>query len=67
MTLFADDTFIIGREAIASEAEFFKTLLHELYRLAFQRGVQAGAAGGATAPTAAAFGFAEKAIALFVK
>ncbi len=67
MTLFVDDTFIIGREAIASEAEFFKTLLHELYRLAFQRGVQAGAVGGATAPTANAFSFAEKAIALFVK
>lgn len=67
MTLFADDTFILGKEAIASEAEFFKTLLHELYRLALQKGVQAGAAGGATGPTAAAFAFAEKAIALFVK
>jgi hypothetical protein len=67
MTFFADNVFVIGREALVSEAEFFKTLLHELYRLAFQRGIQAGAVGAATEPTAAAAAFAERAIALFVR
>jgi hypothetical protein len=67
MTFFADDVFVIGREALVSEAEFFKTLLHELYRLAFQKSIQAGAVGAATGPTAAAATFAGRAIFLLVK
>ncbi|SMF03440.1 RHS repeat-associated core domain-containing protein [Alteromonadaceae bacterium Bs31] len=62
---FGDDVFLLGREAIVSEAEFAKTLLHELYRLQFQRGIQAGAVGASAEPTAAAFNFAEEAVKLF--
>jgi hypothetical protein len=67
MTLFGENGFIIGRNAITSEAEFAKTLLHELYRLEFQQGVQAGAAGGAATATQQAFQFADRAWTLLVR
>lgn len=61
-TSFAPDGFIIGKQAFASEAEFKKTLLHELYRLhhselARGRGVDKHTI---RAETDAAFQFAER-------
>jgi hypothetical protein len=54
--------FVIGREAFASEAEFKKTLLHEVYRL---RHSEIGRGGHAhqtsiRAERDAAFQFAER-------
>jgi hypothetical protein len=62
MTMFGDSGFLIGREAFTSEAELGKTLLHELYRLSTTN--SAGGASGALVgqETAAAFGFAERAV-----
>ena len=61
-TSFGTDGFVIGKEAFASELEFKKTLLHELYRLhhsdlAKGRGVDRHTI---RAETDAAFQFAER-------
>jgi RHS repeat-associated protein len=60
MTLFGEDGFVIGKEAFASQEEFTKTILHELYRL---ENSARGATGAAKAAqeTQAAAAFAEKA------
>jgi hypothetical protein len=63
MTMFGENGFLIGREAFSSEAEFTKTLLHELFRLAHSDTARSGAVHGAqaTAETKTAFEFAERA------
>jgi hypothetical protein len=61
--MFGENGFLIGREAFASEAEFIKTILHELYRL-YTSSVGRGAgasAEAAEAETKAAFEFAQRA------
>jgi RHS repeat-associated protein len=65
MTLREEGGFLVGKIAGSSDAELIKTFLHEIYRLEFEGGIQAGAVGVSTAATDAAFGFAEKAYALF--
>ncbi len=35
MTMFGENGFLLGREAVTSEAELTKTLLQETYRLTF--------------------------------
>jgi RHS repeat-associated protein len=67
MTLFGEEGFIIGREAFTSEEELVKTVLHETYRLQTS---QIGASGtgfqeAATAETAAAADFANRAFNVF--
>jgi hypothetical protein len=63
MTMFGDNGFLIGREAFASSAELAKTVLHELYRLENSSAAAVGVCSELAAKeTAAAFGFAERAI-----
>ncbi|MFZ6732644.1 hypothetical protein ACO0LG_12035 [Undibacterium sp. Ji42W] len=65
MTLREEGGFLIGKFAGSSQEELIKTFLHEIYRLEFEAAIEAGAAGVSTAATEAAFGFAERAYALF--
>jgi hypothetical protein len=62
MSMFGENGFLIGREAFASAAELGKTILHELYRLETSASAGGVSAGLAASETAAAFGFAERAI-----
>jgi hypothetical protein len=61
-TSFGINGFVIGKEAFKSEAEFKKTLLHELYRLHHSEVNKGGGADKdlAKAETLAAFQFAEQ-------
>lgn len=63
MTLFGEGGFVLGPEALVSEAELIRTCLHERYRLATsQIGRGAAASRSLTeAETQAAFGFAQRA------
>ena len=67
MTMFGENGFVIGREAFASEAEFTKTVLHELYRLSTSQLTRGAAASGelAASETKAAYDFAERAFKVF--
>jgi LysM repeat protein len=68
LTNFAENGFVIGREAFASEAELTKTILHELYRLTTSVLRGSADSAGVTQETKAAFEFAERAWAkVFVK
>ena len=61
MTWFADNSFVIGKEAFSSRPELIKTILHELYRL--HTSTLRGATGIqelVSKETAAAASFAEK-------
>ena len=61
MTLFFDNSFVIGKEAFSSRPELIKTILHELYRL--NTSTLRGATGIqelVSKETAAAASFAEK-------
>ena len=61
MTLFGQNSFVLGREAFVSNSELGKTVLHELYRLTSSIVQTSGATGAAvTAETNAAFQFANK-------
>ena len=63
MTLFGEGGFVLGPEALASQAELIQTCLHELYRLATSE-IGRGAAASRSvvaAGTQAAFGFAQRA------
>ncbi|MCB9654682.1 MAG: hypothetical protein H6729_11190 [Deltaproteobacteria bacterium] len=62
MTMFGENGFLIGREAFASQAELGKTVLHELYRLGTSASASGVSGSLAASETAAAFGFAERAI-----
>ena len=61
-TAFGDTGFVIGKEAFASEPEFKKTLLHELYRLHHSELAKGEGIDRHTikAETEAAFQFAER-------
>jgi hypothetical protein len=61
-TSFGIDGFVIGKEAFSSDAEFKKTLLHELYRLHHSEIGRVGEADrySPRAETDAAFQFAER-------
>jgi LysM repeat protein len=61
LTNFAENGFVIGREAFTSEAELTKTILHELYRLTTSVLRGSADATGVTTETKAAFEFAERA------
>jgi hypothetical protein len=60
MTLQGENAFVPGRDAFASGDELAKTILHEMFRLAFQVGTSASGAEAAST-TKAAGGFAEAA------
>jgi hypothetical protein len=61
MTNFEFNGFHIGREAFKSEAEFVKTLLHEIYRLTTSAIRGSGDSAGVASETQAAFQFADRA------
>jgi hypothetical protein len=60
MTLFGENGFVIGRGALASDAELAKTIAHESYRLATSQSAGSQGAGLAKAETDAAFNFDER-------
>ena len=63
MTLFEEGGFVIGKEALASTRELYKTVLHELYRLHMSESSEAGVNSDlVSSETEAAFNFAEKAV-----
>lgn len=61
-TSFGTEGFVIGKEAFASESEFKKTLLHELYRLHHSELAKGGGVDKHVikVETHAAFQFAER-------
>ena len=68
MTLFEENGFVIGREALASTEELYKTVLHELYRLHTSVLQESGADPELVrTETEAAFSFAERAAALLTQ
>jgi hypothetical protein len=67
MTLFGEDGFVLGPEALVSQAELIQTCLHELYRLTTSQ-IGRGAASSrdlVEAETQAAFEFAQRAYATY--
>lgn len=67
MTLFAENGFVLGKEAFISKEELIKTLLHEIYRLETSAIRKTGNATQeiVTGETKAASEFVDKAIASF--
>jgi RHS repeat-associated protein len=57
MTLHGENMFVLGKDAFASNSELAKTILQEMFRLAFQEGTEASVVS-APATTKAAFDFA---------
>jgi RHS repeat-associated protein len=61
MTLFGENGFVLGDEAFASDAELTQTLLQETYRLSTSQAAGGVSQALATAETADAAGFAQRA------